>query len=1026
MARLLVHDATPVGQILLGLPFQTDHKLSVGYNDEDKRELRFKSAGIQYKFPVIHTENNNYQVGQYPIVHTHEVTVFGNLQTKLRSAFKDSIANKDDIEYFIQLCETVTDVFYEKGGDPGRLKPEVHPPVQIKLRDKESFWRCKSIPLGIKRPYAVEILTDMLKNGQLEYSNAAYRNPWFLIPKKDGRYRMLIDLRELNKHVELEGGHPQSTDELTSELSGRLYNTLIDVQNAYFQVPLDPLTNDVTSFNSPLGLLKYAVLPQGYINLVSEFSSILQKILAPVAKDVLCFIDDIAICGPKVQDHNDQLMRTHLDKVYKVFELLSKAGLKINPEKLRVAVLDCNFLGYRITPAGKTIITSLVDALLNYPLPTTQKKMESFLGLVNYYRQLIVGYAELTTPLYNLVQEAKNHPKHQLVWDEKSKKHYQQIIRVLTSSPVLQPLDLHQIVTIHTDASLESWGGVLQNTDENGVTRLVLCYSGKFHASEKNYTIFEKELFSIYHTLYAIHPLLVGYTGVIYIYCDNKALVHVLDKPLENSHFVNRAYKWLNLIRSFNYHIIHIDGTCNVIADALSRCELESFQAENFAVKEAFRNFRESLDPTITLEANAVSMVLNPNNSYKGIDLTAIRHYLSTSVIPNIYNNAQHHKKFVNRALEFYISNGVLFKRGKYGIISRQVVTTSDELHKIFISAHDKRGHLGIESCFNLLNCYLFVPNLYRRLKKYITSCVQCQKYGPVTRQRDPLYLNIPTGLFHTIVCDCVKIHGSVIVVARDEFLGWAEACILPELSGDAVADFIYTSFITRIGTFHQFKSDNGTEFVNQVLKRLLQVHNIKAIYSIPYHPQGNGMIEASHKGIIRFMRLLPPNANLQHALDTALWVDRTTVRRRTGFTPQYLVYGFEGHSPLTALLRYTPKSTDYTETELFHFRFRQLYYKNQLIDSALDTQRLDRERQKTNFDARYDTTVTLHAGDLVLVTDGDSKLPGKLDQRWAGPYKIRKILSRTYYLKSLSGIHILRKYTREMLKPFTKRDSTI
>ncbi|EDK46740.1 hypothetical protein LELG_04921 [Lodderomyces elongisporus NRRL YB-4239] len=185
-------------------------------------------------------------------------------------------------------------------------------------------------------------------------------------------------------------------------------------------------------------------------------------------------------------------------------------------------------------------------------------------------------------------------------------------------------------------------------------------------------------------------------------------------------------------------------------------------------------------------------------------------------------------------------------------------------------------------------------------------------------------------------------------------------------------------------------------------------------------------MIEASHKSIIRFMRLLPEKVNLEQALVTALWVDRTTVRKRTGFTPQYLVYGFEGHSPLANLIRHNPDIRTYSEDELFLFRFQQLYHRQHEITSALDTQRRTREHHKEVFDNRYDTLTKLQSGDLVLVTDGDFTHPNKLGQRWAGPYKIRKILSRTYYLQSLSGIRILRRYTREMIKPFHLRKRNV
>ena len=470
---------------------------------------------------------------------------------------------------------------------------------------------------------------------------------------------------------------------------------------------------------------------------------------------------------------------------------------------------------------------------------------------------------------------------------------------------------------------------------------------------EKNYTIFEKELFSVYLTLNSVHPVLVGYTGVIHIYCDNQSIVKVLNKPLDNSHFVNRAYKWLNFIRSFNYNIVHIDGKKNVIADALSRCYLASSQAENFAVEEVRNLFRQSLDPTFTVSVNATNINNEPNSSYKGFHLDHIVSYLKTLSVPAIYANPKVHKRFTYRALEFYLQNGILFKRGKEGSYSRRVLIGSDAVRSVFFVAHDKRGHLGIEACFNLLNCYAFIPNLYRRLKDYITTCIHCQKQGPATNQRDPLYFNLPAGLFHTIVCDCVKIGGSVIVVARDEFLAWAEAKVLPRLTAEAVAEFIYEAFIARFGTFQTLKTDNGPEFANKVLKQLLLTHGIEAKYTVPYHPQGNGMIEASHKSIIHFMRLFPEKVNLEQALVTALWVDRTTVRKRTGFTPQYLVYGFEGHSPLVNLIRHSPDIRTYSEDELFLFRFQQLYHRQHQITSALDTQRRTREHHKEVFDNR-------------------------------------------------------------------------
>ena len=41
---------------------------------------------------------------------------------------------------------------------------------------------------------------------------------------------------------------------------------------------------------------------------------------------------------------------------------------------------------------------------------------------------------------------------------------------------------------------------------------------------------------------------------------------------------------------------------------------------------------------------------------------------------------------------------------------------------------------------------------------------------------------------------------------------------------------------------------DNGTEFRNQLMDHAIQQLGINHIFSLPYHPQSNGKLEAFHK----------------------------------------------------------------------------------------------------------------------------------------------------------------------------------
>ncbi len=78
----------------------------------------------------------------------------------------------------------------------------------------------------------------------------------------------------------------------------------------------------------------------------------------------------------------------------------------------------------------------------------------------------------------------------------------------------------------------------------------------------------------------------------------------------------------------------------------------------------------------------------------------------------------------------------------------------------------------------------------------------------------------------------------------------WAEAKSLPDKSSMQVAWFIYDEIICRYGCPAIIQSDNGLEFVNEIIKQLLEKFQIWHQRVNPYHPQANEMIE-------RFNRML-------------------------------------------------------------------------------------------------------------------------------------------------------------------------
>jgi hypothetical protein len=60
---------------------------------------------------------------------------------------------------------------------------------------------------------------------------------------------------------------------------------------------------------------------------------------------------------------------------------------------------EVSYLGHVISVAGVAMDQLKVQAVLDWPVPTTMRVVRAFLGLVGYYRRFIRDYDAITTPL---------------------------------------------------------------------------------------------------------------------------------------------------------------------------------------------------------------------------------------------------------------------------------------------------------------------------------------------------------------------------------------------------------------------------------------------------------------------------------------------------------------------------------------------------------------------------------------------------------------------------------------------------
>ena len=153
--------------------------------------------------------------------------------------------------------------------------------------------------------------------------------------------------------------------------------------------------------------------------------------------------------------------------------------------------------------------------------------------------------------------------------------------------------------------------------------------------------------------------------------------------------------------------------------------------------------------------------------------------------------------------------------------------------------------------------------------------------------------------------CDTSTSGNKHILTIMDHLTGWPEAFPIP----DKTADTIVSTFINEYLPVHMcpwyILLDNGMEFTNSLMDKVLQQLGIDRIFSAPYHPQSNGKLEVFYKYLKPTLKKLCEKdpTNWDKYLNQVLASYRIAPNLATAETPFFLVYGKDPNLPLHQLL---------------------------------------------------------------------------------------------------------------------------
>ncbi|KAA3449090.1 gag-pol polyprotein [Gossypium australe] len=593
----------------------------------------------------------------------------------------------------------------------------------------------------------------LLDKGYIRESLSPCSVPVLLVPKKDGSWRMCVDCRAIN-NITIHYRYPiPCLDDMLDELSGAIIFTKIDLRSGYHQIRMKLGDEWKTAFKTKFGLYEWLVMPFGLTNAPSTFMRLMNEVLRPfIGLFVVVYFDDILI--------------------------YSKSNICV------LFLIRC----------GIEVDSSKIDAIREWPTPTTVTQIRSFLGLAGFYRRFVRDFSSIAAPLHELTK--KGVP---FAWSDSQEVAFNTLKDKLTHAPLLQLPDFGKIFELECDASGIGLGAVLLQEGKP-----VAYFSEKLSGASLRYSTYDKELYALVRTLQTLAALSLHREFIIH--SDHEALKHIRTQTNLNHRHAN----WLEFIESFPYIIKHKNGKENVIADALSRRYIMLSQLD-----------------------------------FKIFGLQTVKdQYVDDADFKDILVHCINGKPWG----KFHIQDGFLFRANKLCVPASSVrLLLLQEAH-----GGGLMGHFGVYKTHEVLAAHFFWPRMRRDVERLVARCTTCQK-AKSRLSNHSLYmpLSVPTSPWLDISMDFIlglprtkKGRDSIFVVV-DRFSKMAH--FIPcHKTDDAsnVAELFFREIIRLHGIPNTIVSDRDAKFLSHFWRSLWNLMGTKLLFSTTCHPQTDGQTE--------------------------------------------------------------------------------------------------------------------------------------------------------------------------------------
>lgn len=783
-----------------------------------------------------------------------------------------------------------------------------------------------------------EIIDDLLETKVIRESDSPYCSPIVLVNKKNGSKRLCVDYRAINKIIIRDNYPIPLIDDQLNLLKNKNYFTSLDLKNSFHQVRVADDSIKYTSFICPLGQFEYLKMPFGLSNSPSVFMRFVNKVFKDLIKQqkVLIYLDDILIATSDID--------SHLKILSEVFLLLTNNLLELRVNKCSFVQTEILYLGYIINCDGIQPNPQNVQALNDYPIPTTTKKVQQFLGLASYFRRFIPSFSILAKPLYDLLRKGRS-----FKFESSQLEAFNVLKSKLIQAPVLAIFSPDLETELHCDASSIGFGAILLQKQKNNLFQPVFYFSKRTSEPESKLHSYELEMLAIVSALERFRTFLQG-LPTFKIVTDCNSIKLALNKKEIN----RRINRWALILQNYNYILEHREGNRMRHVDALSRANSVLILEEN------------------TFEQN-LSIAQNLDENIKIIK----------------------EKLLLEEDTNFELRNGLVYRKLKDKSKTLFYVPQSME-SKVLFNCHDSLGHLGIDKTLEYISRVYWFPNLQSKIKNYIQNCIKCISYS--AKKFEGTLHNVPKGdkpfltlhIDHYGPLEKSPNNKKYVFEVIDGFTKFVK---LYDVKSTKTIEVIHKleDYFQNYSRPLRIVSDRGTAFTSTEFETFLNNNNVVHVKIATGSPKSNGQIERINRDLTPMLSKLTDVKNKwPKYLPQVEFAINNSFCRSIGTTPSKLLFGVNQRDP--------DELRDWLDSEI------QTDRNLEQIRSEAQQQNLKvQDYNKTYFDKKHKTPFEYKVGDYVMVKNMDVT-PGvnkKLIPKFRGPYEIRTVLDNDRYVIS-------------------------